>query len=270
MFAAAIIVLRETFEAALLIGIIAAATRGIRGRGRWIGAGIAAGAVGAVIVAALAGRIAAMFEGVGQELFNATVLGVAVVMLGWHNIWMSTHGAELAASAKRLGREVVEGRRELSAVFVVVALAVLREGSETALFLYGLLSGSSQSVLSASVGGAGGLLAGTAIGMLLYQGMLKIPVRHFFTVTSGLILFLAAGLAARMAGFLAQADLIPSLKDPLWDSSSMLSVTSPVGAFMHVLVGYEATPSGMQVIFYAVTAAVILVGMLSVRRAHER
>ena len=90
MFGSAIIVFRESLEAALLIGIIAAATRGLTGRNLWLAIGIGAGLGGALVVAGLTETIAEMAEGAGQELFNAAILGIAVLMLGWHNIWMAT------------------------------------------------------------------------------------------------------------------------------------------------------------------------------------
>jgi high-affinity iron transporter len=266
MLAASIIELRETFEAALLIGIIAAATRSIAGRGRWIGGGIAAGLAGACVVAALTGRIAMLFDGAGQELFNVLVLGIAVVLLGWHNIWMSAHGAELSADAKRVGREVGEGRRELSTILTVIALAVLREGSESVLFLYGLLSGGETTGMSVATGAVLGLLAGAALGLVLYFGMLRIPMRWFFSVTAALILLIAAGMASRIAQFLIQADMLPSLKSPLWDISSVLPTDSILGGVLRALMGYDAAPAGMQVLFYVVTALAILTGMWRVRR----
>ena len=267
MLAASIIVLRESFEAALLIGIIAAATRSIAGRGRWIGGGIAVGLAGACVVAALTGHIAALFNGAGQELFNVLVLGMAVVMLGWHNVWMSAHGAELSADAKRVGRDVEQGRRELSTILVVIALAVLREGSESVLFLYGLLSSGETSTVGVATGASLGLLMGAALGLVLYFGILRIPMRWFFSVTAALILLIAAGMASRIAQFLIQADMLPSLQSPLWDFSSVLPTDSVVGEVLRALMGYDAAPAGMQVLFYVVTALVILTGMWSVRRA---
>ena len=267
MFGSAIIVFRETFEAAILIGIIAAATRSIAGRGLFIGAGIAVGLAGACLVAALTSTIAAMFEGVGQEAFNAAILALAVVLLAWHNIWMSMHGAELAAGAKRVGLEVKQGRRELSAILLLIALAVLREGSESALFVYGMMSGADLTVATAIYGTLLGIAAGAAVGFLLYLGMLKIPMRWFFSVTSTLILLLAAGMAARMAHFLVQADLLPSLKSPLWDVSAILPMTSPLGILLHALVGYEAAPAGLEVLFYIATLGVIVAGMFMVQRS---
>ena len=265
MLAASIIVLRESFEAALLIGIIAAATRSIAGRGRWISAGILAGLAGACVVAAMTERIAMLFDGAGQELFNVCVLGVAVVLLGWHNIWMSAHGAELATDAKRVGRDVEEGRSRLSSILIVIALAVLREGSESVLFLYGLMSNGEVTGAAIATGAVLGLLMGAALGIVLYVGMLRIPMRWFFSITSTLILLIAAGMASRIAQFLIQADFLPSLRSPLWDLSSVLPTNSTAGGLLRALMGYDAAPDGMQVVFYIVTALVILTGMWCVK-----
>src|ERR1700757_2298506 len=132
----AVLVFREVLEAALVVSVVFAATRGVPGRGRWIGAGILAGVLGSVAIALSAGVIADAASGMGQELFNASVLIAAVVMIAWHAIWMATHGREMAKQMKALGAEVSVGRRPLMALLIVVALAVLREGSEVVLFLY--------------------------------------------------------------------------------------------------------------------------------------
>jgi high-affinity iron transporter len=261
MLASAIIVFREVLEAALIIGIIAAATRNLPGRNIWLLAGITAGLLGSVIVASLTGQIAELAEGVGQELFNAGILGVAAVMLAWHNIWMARHGRQLASNARQLGNDVASGGREMSALALVGTLAILREGSETVLFLYGLLAGGEQGFPSVIGGGAIGLVAGALAGYGLYAGFLTIPARLFFAATSSLILLLAAAMASQAARFLVQADLIPSLANPLWDSSWFLGNSSLLGRFLHSLIGYEAMPSGMQVVFYMATLILILTGM---------
>lgn len=266
MIGSAIIVFRETLEAALLVGVIAAATRGLSGRNRWLAMGIGAGLAGSLVVAALTGTIAELAEGSGQEIFNAAILGIAVLMLGWHNIWMATHGREMAAQARSVGDEVKTGQREMSALAILIALAVLREGSETALFLYSLAAGDGTSRISLLSGGLLGLLGGIGVGWALYSGLTRIPLRQFFAVTSGLILLLAAGLAGQMARFLVQGDVIRPLASPLWDSSVLLPMDSVPGNLLHLLAGYEARPSGMQVLFYGLTFLVILVGMRWSRR----
>lgn len=255
-----ILVFREVLEAALIISIVAAATRGVPQRSRWILAGIGLGIVGAAVVAAFAGAIGDAMSGMGQEWFNALVLLAAVAMIGWHVVWMSRHARELTMHMKAVGSDVSHGKRPMTALLLVIALAVLREGSEVVLFGYGLVaSGSAMSDLV--LGGGLGLVLGTALGFALYFGLLTIPVRHFFSATNALLVLLAAGLASSAAGKLVQADALPSLVDPLWDSSNLLRDDSLLGQTLHILIGYTAQPNGMQLVFYAMTAVLLLVGM---------
>lgn len=265
MLGSAIIVFREVLEAALIIGIIAAATRNLRTRNVWLLAGVAGGIVGSALVALFTSKIAELAEGIGQELFNAGILGLAAVMLAWHCIWMSRHGMQMARDAKQLGQDVISGNRALPTLALVVGLAILREGSETALFLYGLLSGGQETFTSVFGGGAIGLLVGCLAGYGLYAGVLRIPARLFFSATSSLILLLTAAMASQAARFLVQADVLPSLASPLWNSSWLLDNASLTGRVLHTLIGYEAMPSGIQVMFYTVTLVLILSGMRMVR-----
>ena len=257
MLATAIIVFREVLEAALIVGIVLAASRGVTRRGWWVGGGIAAGVTGATAVAAGAGSIAAAVAGIGQEVFDAAILLAAVGMLGWHNIWMTRHGREMAASANRLGAAVKAGTQPLWALAAVVAVAVLREGSEIALFLYGIAAASGSGWAVMALGGVLGLAAGAAAGSALYLGLLRIPLRHLFAVTSWMVLLLAAGMASQAAAFLLQANLVPPLGNTLWDTSFVLSDQSLVGRVLHTLIGYTAQPAGIQLAFYLATLIVI-------------
>ena len=260
MLATLLLVFREVLEAALIVGIVAAATRGVASRGRWIGSGLALGVVGAVLVAVCAGRIADALSGSGQEWFNATVLLAAVVMIGWHVVWMARHGRELAAQMQSVGRDVSSGSRPMTALMAVVAIAVLREGSEIVLFGYGLLA-SGSSVPALMLGALLGLLAGVALGVAMYFGLLKIPVRHFFGATNGLLVLLAAGMAANAAGFLVQADVLRKWTEPLWNTDWLLRDDSTLGKALHVLIGYTSQPNGMQLLFYVATLSLLIVGM---------
>ena len=266
MFGTALIAFREVLEAALIIGIVGAATRGIAARSRFIAAGVLLGLVGSIAVAGGAEVIGKLAEGVGQELFNAAVLAIAVVMLAWHNIWMSVHGRELAANAKQVGSEIRSGARTLSVLLVVVAVAVLREGSETVLFLYGIALSGEHSPATMAAGGALGLAGGALVGYLLFAGLLRIPIRWFFTATSVLVLLLAAGMASQTARYLIQANLLPSLAAPLWDTSGLVSNSSVAGKVLQGLVGYDAQPAGMQLAFYVAVILVISAGMAWARR----
>src|SRR5215467_8463496 len=228
MFGALVIVFREVIEAGLIIGIVLAATRGISGRGHWVAAGVLLGTLGAGIVALFAEAIANAFEGSGQELLNASVLGAAVVMLMWHTVWMARHGREMAAEMSAVGAAVTAGKRPMTALAVVVGLAVLREGSEVVLFLGGLL----------------GLAAGAAFTALTYYGLLSIPTRYIFAVTTVLIALLAAGMAAQAVQYLDAAGVINVLGQRLWDSSPWLPQDGIIGRVLHTLIGYTDRPTG--------------------------
>lgn len=253
MLATAIIVFREVLEAALIIGIVLAATRGIVRRGAWVSAGVVAGLVGAGLVALFADVISSAVAGAGQEVFNASVLLFAVTMLGWHNVWMGRHGREMAQQMNAMGQAVKEGERPLHMLAVVVGLAVLREGSEVVLFLYGIATAQQGQSGQMFTGGMLGLLAGGAVGLMMYLGLLRIASKYLFRVTSWMITLLAAGMAAQAAGFLVQADLLPAIVQTVWDTSAILSQSSIFGHLLQTLIGYTDRPSGLQVLFYVVT-----------------
>ena len=257
MAGALIIVLREVIEAGLIVGIVLAATRTLPSRGRYVAAGIFAGLLGAALVAAFAGALTNALAGIGQEVFNAAILGLAVIMLGWHNIWMARHGRQIGEDMRRLGRDVLSGSRSLTALAVVVAVAVLREGSEVVLFLYGVVISSGESGLSLVLGGLLGLLLGAGISTLTYTGLAVIPPRHLFRVTSVLIGFMAAGMAAQSVAFLEQADIATGLGDVVWNTSWLLAENSIAGRVLHTLLGYTGKPTELQLVVYLATLGTI-------------
>ena len=257
MLGALIIVFREVIEAGLIVGIVMAVTKGIAGSRLLVALGIAAGLLGAGLVAAFAGAIGEALKGIGQEVFNASILIIAVVMLTWHNVWMARHGRELAAEVRKVGDAVRTGARSISALGVVVAVAVMREGSEVALFLYGLVASSNSTSWDLVVGSLLGLALGCGVTAVTYLGLVTIPTRRLFTVTTVLITFLASGLAAQAVLFLQQAGVVTALGQTAWDTSGILSDTSLFGRVLHTLLGYADQPSVMQVVVYLVTLTTI-------------
>jgi high-affinity iron transporter len=223
-----------------------------------------------MIVALFAGAISQAFEGSGQEMFNAAVLGIAVVMLMWHNAWMARHGREIAAEMRQVGAAVSEGSRPLTALAVVVGLAVLREGSEVVLFLYGIMAqGTSQADLL--IGGLLGIVAGAGFTALTYFGLLAIPSRYIFSVTSWLIALLAAGMASQAVQFLNSAGVVVALDNTVWDTSWLLSESTIFGHLVHTLIGYTERPSLMQLIVYiGVLVAMYLLMQYARYRPEER
>ncbi len=257
MIASFIIVLREVFEVALIISIALAASRGLTGSRRAILMGCMAGLAGALALAGATDWLGETLEGMGPDVFNAAVLLAAVLMLSWHHIWMQRHGAAIAHELKSVGGEVRAGARPLGALAIVVALAALREGAEVVLFLYGVAAGGEKAA-PMILGGALGLVGGAAAGTLLYFGLMRIPARHLFAVTGWMLLFLAAGMAAQAAAFLVQSGWLPAIVEPLWDTSSLLPQHSLPGQILHALAGYDDRPSGIQLLFFCLTFASVL------------
>jgi len=273
MLATLLIIFREMIEAGLIVGIVLAATKGVPLRGFWVGYGVAGGVAGACIIALFAGTIASLFAGTGQELFNAAILLLAVAMLTWHNVWMASHGREIAQEMKSVGSEVASGNRTLTALAIVVGVAVLREGSEVVLFLYGIAASGDTSATAMMMGGVGGIAGGVLVSALLYFGLLTIPTHRLFSVTSSLITLLAAGLAAQAIQYIQQAGYLRVLTTRLWNSSLLLDEHSLIGQMLHTLVGYVAKPTGAQLLAYLATV-ILIVGLMRLTRtkplAHPR
>ncbi len=270
MFVSMIIVFREAMEAGLIVGIVLAATEGVPRRARWIAGGIAVGVAGASLVAAFAAVLSNAFEGAGQEVFTASILMFAVVMLSWHILWMSHHARSVARELRQVGQQVRLGQRSLAALAGVVAVAVLREGSEVVLFLYGIAAASATDPLEMAAGGVAGLAMACAASWLLYRGLVIIPLHRLFGVTNGLIALLAAGMAGQAAAVLHSADLLPGWGEQIWNTSFILADDSFLGRSLHALVGYSARPSGIQLAAWAGTLLILLVASRAISRAHVR
>lgn len=270
MLVSLLIVFREAMEAGLIIGIIAAATKGVAGRSLWLAGGVLAGICGAGIVACFAAALSNAFQGTGQEVFTATILCLAVCMLGWHILWMSRHAREMTQEMQELGRAVTQGQKDLLALAIVVAVAVLREGSELVLFMYGIVISSGASTIQLSLGALGGLGLAVAISWVLYRGLVIIPLKKLFGVTNVLVALLAAGMAGQAAAILNAADLIPAWGNQLWDSSWLISDGSYLGRALHALMGYSARPCGVQLVAWAATLAALLTAAKFISRPPAR
>lgn len=258
MLSTALIVFREVLEAALVVSIVMAATKGVPGRGWWVGGGLGGGVIGAGMIAAFADVISSWASGMGQEVFNAGVMFVAVLMLAWHSIWMSKHGREMAQHISSVGRAVAAGSKPLTGLAIVVGVAVLREGSEAVLFLYGIAAADPGQTAQMAIGGLLGVLGGAGLGAAMYAGLLQIPLKRLFSVTNGLLVLLAAGMASQCVGFLLAAGLVPAWGDTILDTSWLLRESSFFCKMLHTLIGYTARPAGIQIAAYLVTLVAIV------------
>lgn len=256
MFGTTLIVFREVLEATILIGIISASTQNIPKSKKWITLGIVFGLILSGIVALLTEKIGSLADGTGQEVFNATILSITVLMLAGHNIWMSNHSSTIN-NAKALNN-IKNGMIECYTLCLIVGFTIIREGSETVLFLYGIATTNNASTML--TGGLIGAILGILIGSTIFTGLIKIPMKSLFKITNILTLLLAASMASQTAHFLIQADLIPSLISPLWDTTNILPENNLLGILLHNIIGYNARPDGMQLIFYICTIITIIIG----------
>src|SRR5205814_2523603 len=132
---------------------------------------------------------------------------------------------------------------------------LVREGAETVVFLWGLMTQIEDLTgWAARAGAAGGLLGAVGLGWLVFQGGRRLSLQRFFGVTSVLIMFLAAGLFSAGVGRLQGLGLLPG-GDPLWDTSWLLDDHGGAGSFLAGLIGYRARPSALEVVAYIVYVA---------------
>ncbi|MEI6564978.1 MAG: FTR1 family protein, partial [bacterium] len=258
MLSISIIVFREILEVALIVGVLLAATHGVRFAKRLICAGIAAGIMGALTVAFFAETISNAMQGMGQEVFNASVLLLAAILIGWTIVWMRRHGRKLTERFSEVGRQVTEGEMPLYSLSVVTMLALLREGSELVLFTYGVLA-SGAALAGVILGSLLGLILGIVAGAIIYYGLVKISARALFATTSWLLILLAAGMVSQAVAFLASAGFLPEIIAPVWDASRILPESNWLGQVLHTLLGYSARPSGIQVLAYLLTLGGMMV-----------
>jgi len=226
---------------------------------------------GAILLALSAQHISAQFDGVGQDIVNIVVLSVALTMLLWHCIWVSNHSRGFGRLDSALGSDVQGGQRTPWALTIAVALAVLREGAETVLFVGGILTSTDAArpidvVLSCAIGVAFGVGAG----LVIYSGLSRLPTRQIFTVTNLLIAILAGSIASQLVKSLAQAGFLESGTAPLWDTSAALSPDSALGTLLHALMGYDARPSAAQLASYVAVLLLIYSGTRLMRRTARR
>ena len=269
MFSIAVVIFREIFEISLIIGILMAATKGLAKRGKWVLVGVLGGIAGSVLIAFFANQISQAIDGMGQEVLNATILLIAATLIGWTVLWMSRHGRELTQHLKEVGHSIVKGEKPSHTLAIVVMLTVFREGAEIVMFTYSafVVGGNPfELILGFLFGG----FAGAAVGVILYYGLVKIPTKQIFTVTSWLLIFLVAGMVSQAVGYLTAVGILPELVGMMWDTSRFLSENSLAGKFLQALFGYAQRPSGMQVLMYGLTLGVLSIAIKIQNKASSR
>jgi len=257
MFKLFIIIFREILEVSILLGIIAAATNGIKNRFLYINSGILLGILGAVLIAVFTNTIFESFDGYGQEIINAIILLISSCMIIWTLVWMKNAHNKTTSKIINYGKGASQGEISLLSITFVTASVIFREGSEIALFSYSILAGTDQSFISIILGALLGFTTATITGILIYKGIIKIAGKYIFKVTSVFLSLIAAGMAAQAANLLASSNVITSYQIPLWDSSWLISQESFLGKILNFSIGYIDNPNGLEATFYLATLVII-------------
>ena len=251
MGATFVVTLREAFEAALLLGIVYAYLDRIAARAQyhWVTLGGVLGLLASVAVGVAVSLLSGPLLDLGPDLVAAGVMFLAVVLITWHGWWMRQHARALKNDLQRRIDDA-RARQRLWIVGLIAFTGVFREGAETVLFLWGLTSQANVTGWSGVSGGLLGVLTAGALGWAIFRGGRQLSLSRFFTITSLLLLVVAAGLVSSGIGRLVGLGFLPG-SDPVWDTSALLGDDSLVGGFLGGLVGYRARPTTLEVLGYA-------------------
>lgn len=264
MGATFIVTLREGFEASLILGIIYTYLHqiGATRHSRWVTVGASLGVVASAALGGVVSVLSGPLLDLGPDLLAAIVVFMAVAMLTWHGWWMRRNARAITGEVlRRIDR--AEGRQQLGVLALIAFTAVFREGAETVLFVWGLMSqAATTSAWGGLAGAVLGILGAAVLGWLIFRGGTRISVRRFFAVTSVLLVVVAAGLFSGGIGRLEGLGLLPST-GTVWDTSWLVNDESLPGSFLSGLIGYRARPSALELagyVLYLVTVGTVMFG----------
>ena len=239
MFASFVITFREVLEAALVVIVVLAYFKktGQSGYFRDVGYGIAAGLGLSVLVAVIFGLTASGFHGDAEKIFEGVMMLGAAVLITWMVVWMMFQKNIAGELEAKVGRAV--GGGHAWGVVALVAVAILREGVETVIFL----QAASYSGGANFTGAVGGAVIAVATGYLLFMGSKRMKIKLFFQVSSAILILFAGGLISHALLEFQQAGLISPVVDHLYDISWFVHKKSAIGTVLNTLFGYTGRPS---------------------------
>jgi high-affinity iron transporter len=265
-----VITLREGFEAALIVGLIYTYLEkiGARREFRYVTVGALLGVVASLILGIMVTVLSGPLVDLGPDLIGAVVLFSASGMLTWHGWWMRRHALAIRGDLQRR-IDAAQAQQQFWIVGVIAFTGVFREGAETVLFLWGLLTqvGKTAGASLLALGGLLGVVGAVVLGVLVFHGARQLSLRRFFAWTSGFLLLLAAGLFSTGVGRLQGLGFLPAA-DTLWDTSQWLDDRSFLGSLLAGLLGYRSRPSTLEAVAYG--AYLVVAGALIFRGTGDR
>lgn len=263
-----LIALREGVEAALIVGVVAAYLVKVGRKNLlpkvWLGVVIAAAiplSLGAIMTW---GPYTLSFQ--AQEILGGTLSLVAVAMVTWMILWMSSNSRQFARKLREDTAAQLASGSDWGVVWIAF-IAVAREGIETALFVWATIKSSTENAIAApALGVVTGLLVAVVIGWLIYTGAARINLSIFFNITGLLLIFVAAGIVSYGIGDLQESSVLPGWGIPIYDITayldgsvySWLTTSSWWWTLLEAMFNVNASPTHLQLIGWVLYIVIIL------------
>lgn len=262
-----LVVWRESIEALLVVGILSAfLTRqpaAARRKGQaYLRSGIVAGLLLAMLIAGVMLFVGEWLDGDRQDYFQAIMVFVAAALIVQMVFWIRSHGRQMQQALESSAGKALAAANGWG-LLLLAALAIAREGSETAIFLYGILASSGGSLdFDTIVAIALGFGAALGCYLILQAGARAVTWRVFFRASEAMLLILACSLLMSGLDRLISLDLVSPLSAPLWDTSWLLDDGQGIGGLAASLTGYRARPELLPLLVFAgyCLAAILLLG----------
>lgn len=270
-----IITFRETLEVALIVGIILSYLSRTKQTkyNNVVYIGIISGIVASIIGALLFTKIAGGFTGRAEEIFGGITMLVGALLLTTMILWMMKQKHIARELEYRVSEELAEVHK--SGLFLLVFIAVLKEGIETVIFLGAMSFVSTDNNM---IGALAGITAAIFLGYVIFVGSMKINIKKFFNVTSVLLILFAAGLVAHGIHELQEAKIIPTVIEHVWNinppvnidgSYPILHENGKIGSILVGLFGYNGSPSLIEVLSYFVYLVLVFVLWRNIEKVHK-
>ncbi|MHA1520945.1 MAG: FTR1 family iron permease [Promethearchaeota archaeon] len=249
MIVSLIITFRETLEAALIIGIILSYLSKIKRQDvkKYVYIAGFLGIIISVISGFLIYRVLGGFEGQIEQVFEGTLMMVGAFLISTVIIWMmhqANRNLELQAKVEKM-----MDKSEKWGIFLLVFTSVLREGIETVIFLR-VTSQNQTSTENSFLGAIIGISLAIMIGILIYQGSLRMNLKIFFQISNIILILMAAGLVAHGLHELQEASVIPIVVEHMYDINHLLNENGTLGSILKGLFGYNGNPSLLEILSY--------------------
>ncbi len=241
---------RETLEASLVVGIVLAYLNKTNNQNykKTVYYGIVFGIVASLLAAFLFTIFAGGFEGSAGQVFEGATMLIGAFLLTTMILWMMQQRHITKEIEGKVERHLMNAAPLFShlGIFMVIFIAIIREGVETVIFLNAINYASGINFL----GGTLGIVAAIVVGYLFFVSTKKINLKKLFNVSSILLILFAAGLVAHGIHELEEAKIVNGIITPLFDINNVLNEKGLVGGFLKGLFGYNANPSLLEVLAY--------------------